>query len=143
MTVSRHTLNLGRDQRVDVRDADGNLRMIADHPLNAPIIGVGREYRLLRTAELDIAAGDRTLVVYAAQAGKEIRAASAVVMLRGDGVLSLTCWQVEPGFVHQRELADGQARHRIVSTKIASAVKQASTPAAALVLGSAFRKELR
>jgi len=143
MVTLRHTFILGRDQRVDVRDANGELRMIADHPLNSPLIGINGGTRLVRAAEFDVGLGDRTLVVYAARAGKETRAASAVVMRRADGALSITCWQVEAGFAHQAETIGGHKRHRIVGASAVNLAKPADAPAGAPMPASVFRKELR
>lgn len=128
----RDTFALDRNQRADVFRAGGTLRLIADHPLNAPLIGVCSKAAFVRCAELAVEQGDRTVVVYAARAGKEQRAASAVVQPRPDGGMLLTDWRVEDGFAHRREAVDGAAVHRIVAAPATSGAASAGkAPAAA------------
>lgn len=112
----RDTFSLERNQRADVFCTGGTLRLIADHPLNAPLIGVCSKALFVRSAELAVEQGDKTVVVYVARAGREERAASAVVQNRANGVVLLTDWQVETGFTHRREPAEDGNVHRIVAT---------------------------
>jgi hypothetical protein len=109
------TFNLDRNQRADVFCAGGTLRLIADHPLNAPLIGMCSKAAFVRATELAVEQGDKTVVIYAARAGKESRAASAVVQCRAGGAMLLTDWRVEPGFAHRRDPVDGGHVHRIVA----------------------------
>jgi hypothetical protein len=139
----RDTFNLRRQQRVDVYCAGGNLRLIADHPLNALLIGVGGKVRLVRSAELAVEAGDKALVVYAAKAGKDVRAASATVTRRSGGEMRLSGWQVEQGFTHRAETVEGTTRHSIVAVEVPCLTRPAGAPATAPGCVSAFRKELR
>lgn len=119
--MSRHdTFSLDRNQRADVFCAGGTLRLIADHPLNAPLIGMCSKAALVRATELAVEQGDRTVVVYAARAGKESRAASAIVQFRPGGATVLTGWRVEAGFTHRCDSADGGHVHRIVASPATS-----------------------
>lgn len=114
------TFSLDRSQRADVFCAGGTLRLIADHPLNAPLIGMCGKAAFVRATELAVEQGDRTVVVYAARAGKESRAASAIVQHRPDGATVLTDWRVEAGFEHRRDAAGSGAVHRIVAARATS-----------------------
>jgi len=109
----RDIFTLDRNQRADVFCAGGTLRLIADHPLNAPLIGVCSKAAFVRATELTVEQGDKTVVVYAARAGKEQRVASAMIQQRPNGAMALTDWRVEDGFTHRREAVDGAAVHRI------------------------------
>ena len=111
----RDTFTLERNQRADVFCAGGTLRLIADHPLNAPLIGMCSKAKFVRATELAVEQGDRTVVVYAARAGREQRCASAIVQSRPNGTMLLTDWRVEDGYAHRREAVDGAAVHRIVA----------------------------
>lgn len=114
--MNRHdTFSLDRSQRADVFCTGGILRLIADHPLNAPLIGMCSKAAFVRATELAVEQGDKTVVVYAARAGKEQRAASAIVQCRPDGATLLTDWRVEAGFTHRCDQADGGRIHRIVA----------------------------
>ena len=113
--MNRHdTFSLDRSQRADVFCAGGTLRLIADHPLNAPLIGMCSKAAFVRATELTVEQGDKTVVVYAARAGKEQRVASAIVQCRADGATLLTDWRVEAGFTHRCDRTDGGHNHRIV-----------------------------
>jgi len=117
----RDTFSLDRNQRADVFCAGGTLRLIADHPLNAPLIGMCSKAKFVRATELAVEQGDKTVVVYAARAGKEQRCASAVVQQRPNGTMLLTDWRVEEGFVHRHEAIDGASVvHRIVAAPVTS-----------------------
>lgn len=128
---TRDIFTLDRNQRADVFCAGGTLRLIADHPLNAPLIGVCSKAAFVRATELTVEQGDKTVVVYAARAGKEQRVASAMIQQRSNGAILLTDWHVEDGFTHRREAVDGAAMHRIVAlpptTGAASAGKAPAT----------------
>jgi hypothetical protein len=116
----RDTFALERNQRADVFCAGGTLRLIADHPLNAPLIGMCSKAAFVRATELVVERGDKTVVVYAARAGKEQRAASASVRHRSNGKTLLADWRVEEGFTHHREAVDGVAVHRIATAPATS-----------------------
>jgi len=114
--MNRHdTFSLDRSQRADVFCAGGILRLIADHPLNAPLIGMCSKAAFVRATELLVEQGDKTVVVYAARAGKEQRVARAIVQCRPDGATLLTDWRVEAGFTHRCDRTDGGHNHRIVA----------------------------
>ena len=121
----RDTFTLDRNQRADVFCAGGTLRLIADHPLNAPLIGMCSKAAFVRATELTVEQGDKTVVVYAARAGKEQRVASAIVQQQPNGAMLLTDWQVEEGFAHYREPVDGVAVHRIVAAPATSGAASA------------------
>ena len=121
----RDTFALERNQRADVFCAGGTLRLIADHPLNAPLIGMCSKAAFVRATELAVEQGDKTVVVYAARAGKEQRAASAIVQRRPNGAMLLTEWHVEEGFTHHREAVDGAAVHRIAAAPATSGAASA------------------
>jgi hypothetical protein len=131
--MSRHdTFSLDRSQRADVFCAGGTLRLIADHPLNAPLIGACSKAAFVRATELLVEQGDKTVVVYAARAGKEQRVASAIVQCRPDGATLLTDWRVEAGFTHRCDRADGGHIHRIVAgPATAGGASVGTAPAAA------------
>lgn len=114
------TFSLDRSQRADVFCAGGILRLIADHPLNAPLIGMCGKAAFVRATELAVEQGDKTVVVYAARAGKESRAASAIVQGRAGGAMLLTDWRVEPGFTHRCDPVDGGHVHHIVAEQAKS-----------------------
>ena len=116
----RDSFSLDRNQRADVFCIGGTLRLIADHPLNAPLIGMCSKAAFVRCVELTVERGDKTVVVYAARAGKEQRVASAIVQPRPNGGMLLTDWRVEDGFAHRREAVDGAAVHRIVPASATS-----------------------
>lgn len=116
----RDMFSLDRNQRADVFCAGGTLRLIADHPLNAPLIGVCSKAKFVRVTELAVEQGDKTVVVYAARAGREQRCASAVVKQQPNGTMLLTDWRVEEGFVHRHEAIDGGAMHRIAAAPATS-----------------------
>jgi hypothetical protein len=116
----RDVFNLDRNQRADVFCAGGTLRLIADHPLNAPLIGICNKASFVRATELAVEQGDRTVVVYAARAGKDSRAASAIVQSRPGGTMLLTDWRVEAGFTHRCEPAAGGDVHCIVAAPATS-----------------------
>ena len=121
----RDTFSLDRSQRADVFCAGGTLRLIADHPLNGPLIGACSKAKFVRATELAVEQGDKTVIVYAARAGKEQRCASAVVRQRPNGTMLLTDWCVEDGFVHRHEAVDGVAVHRIAAAPATSGVASA------------------
>ena len=128
----RDIFSLDRSQRADVFCAGGTLRLIADHPLNAPLIGACSKATFVRATELTVEQGDKTVVVYAARAGREQRVASAMIQQRPNGAMLLTDWQVEDGFTHRREVVDGAAVHRIVAAPATSGAASAGkAPAAA------------
>jgi hypothetical protein len=116
----RDIFALERNQRADVFCAGGTLRLIADHPLNAPLIGMCSKAAFVRATELIVEQGDKTVVVYAARAGREQRVASAIVQQRPNGTMLLTDWQVEEGYAHHREATDGAAVHRIAAAPATS-----------------------
>ncbi len=111
----RDSFSLDRNQRADVYCAGGSLRLIADHPLNAPLIGVCGKATLVRATELAVEREDKTVVVYAARAGREQRVASATVQKRTHGGALLVDWKTEEGFVHHCEPVAGGSVHRVVA----------------------------
>ncbi|MBS0550390.1 MAG: hypothetical protein JSR24_21730 [Proteobacteria bacterium] len=111
------TFGLDRNQRADVFSAGGMLSRVADHPLNAPLIGLSRTARVERATELAVEEGDTAIVVRVARAGCEERVASAVVRRRADGAVLLAGWQVEAGFNHRTEAIDGRVCHRIEAAR--------------------------
>ncbi|MEI6202708.1 MAG: hypothetical protein WCP68_12225 [Enhydrobacter sp.] len=121
----RDIFGLDRNQRADVFCAGGTLRLIADHPLNAPLIGMCSKAAFVRATELTVEQGDKTVVVYAARAGREQRVASAVIQRQPNGAMLLTDWQVEEGFSHRREPVDGVSVHRIVAAPATSGAASA------------------
>ena len=121
----RDIFSLDRHQRADVFCAGGTLRLIADHPLNAPLIGMCSKAAFVRATELTVEQGDKTVVVYAARAGREQRVASAMIQQRPNGAIALTDWHVEDGFTHRREAVDGAAVHRIVAAAATSGAASA------------------
>ena len=126
MDVSRRDIfSLDRNQRADVFCAGGTLRLIADHPLNAPLIGMCSKAAFVRATELVVEQGDKTVIVYAARAGKEQRVASAVIQQRPNGAMALRDWHVEAGFTHRRDAVDGAAVHRIVAAAATSGAASA------------------
>lgn len=127
----RDVFSLDRNQRADVFCAGGTLRLIADHPLNAPLIGVCSKAAFVRATELTVEQGDKTVVVYAARAGKEQRVACAAIQQRSNGAMLLTDWRVEDGFIHRREAVDGAAVHRIVAAPATSGAASAGKGPAA------------
>ena len=59
----RDTFSIERNQRADVFCTGGPLRLIADHPLNALLIGVCSKAAFVRATELAVEQGDKTVVV--------------------------------------------------------------------------------
>lgn len=119
--MSKHdSLSLDRNQRADVFCVGGTLRLIADHPLNAPLIGMCSKARFVRATELVVERGDKTIVVYAARAGREQRVASAIVQARPGGAMLLVDWKMEEGFDHLEEPAANGTVHRIVTLPVRS-----------------------
>lgn len=137
------TFGLDRNQRADVFCAGGTLRRVADHPLNAPLIGICSTAKVERSTELAVHEGDKTVVVHVARAGRELRAASAVVRRRADGAVLLTEWQVEAGFTHRSQSVDGNTCHRIATAPVAAFTTPAGAPAAAPGRGSSGRTASR
>ncbi len=135
--MSKHdSFSLDRNQRADVFCVGGTLRLIADHPLNAPLIGMCSKATFVRATELAVERGDKTIVVYAARAGREQRVASAIVQTRPGGAMLLVDWKMEEGFDHLREPAANGTVHRIVAVPVRSGSGGASVgkaPAAAPV----------
>ena len=92
---------------------DGTLRMVVDHPSNVPLIGTHASAVLLRAAVATIEVGDMTAIVYAGRSGRVLRIATAIVEQRGDGVIGLAGWQIEPGFDHAAATVGGVAVHHV------------------------------
>lgn len=129
--------SLGRSQRADVFCASGTLRRIADHPLNAPLIGICSAAKVERSTEVAAEDGDRTVVIYVARAGREQRAACATVRRRADGAVLLADWRVEAGFAHRAESVEGTRVHTIVTAP--ALTTPADAPEAARARASAPR----
>jgi hypothetical protein len=120
--VQDDAIRLCRHQRVDVYiDAD-EARLIADHPLNAPLMGIQSAAKFMRLLELLLQPCDKTVVIYSTKAGAACRAAKATVTQRRTGRLCLTDWYLEPGFALKCERIGDRMVHRIVPVERSSAV---------------------
>jgi len=108
------SIGLCRDQHAELYASDGALRLVVDHPSNAPLIGTHARTGLVRAATLTVEAGDGTAVVYVGRGGSATRIAAATAVQDKSGAIGLTDWQIEPGFDHAVTVEDGAAVHRIV-----------------------------
>ncbi len=105
---------LCREQRVDVFCADGTRRVIVDHPLNSPLVGIPVQTAMVRATDFTAEPGDKTIAIYAGKAGGSCRIATAETTSGSKGSLCLTDWRVEPGFEHEPAARDGRTVHRVV-----------------------------
>lgn len=113
-------ITLSRHQRADVYiDAD-KVRLIADHPLNAPLMGIQSAVEFARLFELPLRPCDKAVMVYSAKAGAACRAATATVIQRRTGRLCLADWHLEPGFALKSEKIGDRIVHRILPVEVAS-----------------------
>jgi hypothetical protein len=119
--VQDDTIKLGRHQRADVYIGADKTRLIADHPLNAPLMGIQSAAEFMRLSELPLQPCDKTVVVYSTKAGAACRAAMATVSQRRTGRLCLTDWRLEPGFALKSERTGDRMVHRIVPVEHGSA----------------------
>ena len=107
------SIGLSREQHAELYARDGTLRLVIDHPSNAPLIGAHARAILVRAAELTVGAGDGTAVVYVSRGGAALRIATATVVRHESGAVGLTDWRIEPGFDHATTAEAGAAVHRI------------------------------
>jgi DTW domain-containing protein YfiP len=114
-------IRLCRYQRADVYIGADTARLIADHPLNAPLMGIQSAAEFARLSELPLQPCDKTVVVYGTKAGTACRAATATVTQRRTGRLCLTDWRLEPGFAHKSMRIGDRMVHRIVPVDHGSA----------------------
>ncbi|MFI5002200.1 MAG: hypothetical protein ACHQK9_20145 [Reyranellales bacterium] len=110
------SINLCREQRVDVFGADGKRRLIVDHPLNSPLVGIPDQAVMVRASDFTAQSGDTTVAIYAARAGGSSRIATAETKTCDLGSLRLTGWRIEPGFVHNPASLEGRTVHRVVKS---------------------------
>lgn len=113
-TTRNDSIGLCRDQHAGLYTRDGALRLVVDHPSNAPLLGAHTGAVLLRAAELTVETGDGSVVVYLSRGGTACRIAAARVLPQKSGGVSLNDWQVEPGFEHAALSENGATVHRII-----------------------------
>ncbi|TAJ39898.1 MAG: hypothetical protein EPO55_10950 [Reyranella sp.] len=113
VTTRNDSISLCRDQHAGLYTRDGALRLVVDHPSNAPLLGAHTGAVLVRAAELTVETGDGCVVVYVSRGGTACRVAAARVLPQKGGGVSLTDWQVEAGFEHAAISEDGATTHRI------------------------------
>ncbi len=112
-TARNDSIGLCRDQHAEFYASDGELRLVVDHPSNAPLIGTRARAVLVRATALTVEAGDGTAVVYVGRGGATSRIATAKAIRRKNGIIGLTGWRIEPGFDHTAT-TEGEAEvHRI------------------------------
>lgn len=114
-------IGLARGQRADVHEADGRLRSIVDHPLNAPLLGTGSSVATVRADELILLPGDRTVFLFANKAGTAVRIASAEIERCRDTALRLKKWKVAAGFERSADTSGPCRVHRVFHTDQAKA----------------------
>lgn len=112
-TARNDSIGLCRDQHAGLYTRGGALRLVVDHPSNAPLLGAHTGAVLLRAAELAVETGDGSVVVYLSRGGTACRIAAARVLPQKGGGVSLTDWQVEAGFEHAAIPENGATVHRI------------------------------
>ena len=110
------SISLCREQRVDVFGNDGRRRLIVDHPLNSPLVGVADHTAVVRASDLTLQPGDKTIVIYAAKAGGSHRVATAAAAKGSGGSVRLTDWRVEQGFEHDLAAMAGRTVHRVIKS---------------------------
>ena len=107
------SIGLCRDQHAGLYTRGGALRLVVDHPSNAPLLGAHTGAVLVRAAELTVETGDGSVVIYLSRGGTACRIAAASVLPQKGGGFSLTDWQVEAGFEHAAITENGATVHRI------------------------------
>lgn len=112
-TPRNDSIGLCRDQHAGLYTQDGALRLVVDHPSNAPLLGAHTGAVLVRAAELTVETGDGSIIVYVSRAGTACRIAAARVLPQKSGGVGLTDWQVESGFEHAAISEKGAMVHRI------------------------------
>lgn len=112
-TARNDSIGLCRGQHAGLYTRGGALRLVVDHPSNAPLLGAHTGAVLLRAAELTVETGDGSVVVYVSRGGTASRIAAASVLPQKSGGVSLTDWQVVPGFEHAAVSENGATVHRI------------------------------
>lgn len=111
-----NSIGLCREQHTELYTREGELRLVVDHPSNAPLIGSHARAILVRATELTVGVGDGTAAVYACRGGGTLRIATATVVRYGNGAMGVTDWQVQPGFEHAAAAEDGRTVHRLTRT---------------------------
>lgn len=113
-TIPRHdSIGLCREQHAELYAREGELRLVVDHPSNAPLIGSHARAVLVRATELTVGVGDGTAAVYVCRGGGTLRIATATVVRHRNGAMGLTDWQIQPGFDHAAAVEDGRTVHRL------------------------------
>lgn len=110
------SIGLCREQHAELYARDGELRLVVDHPSNVPLVGSHARAILVRATELTVGVGDGTAAVYICRGGGTLRIATATVVRQRNGAMSLTDWQIEPGFEHAVTVEDGGTVHRLTRT---------------------------
>ena len=114
------SITLDRGQYAELYAGCGILRLIVDHPSNAPLIGTRATVCLIRAAALTLAAGDRRAEVYTSRGGAAQRIATATTIRLEDDAMGLIDWQVAPGFEHLTAALAGATVHRVTRSAAAN-----------------------
>ena len=114
------SITLDRGQYAELYTGGGVLRLIVDHPSNAPLIGTCAAACLVRAAALTVAAGDRRAEVYASRGGAAQRIATATTIRLEDDAVGLIDWRVAPGFEHLTAALAGATVHRVTRSVAAN-----------------------
>lgn len=112
------SITLDRGQYAELYTGDGVLRLIVDHPSNAPLIGTSAAACLVRAAALTVATGDRRAEVYASRGGAAQRIATATTIRLEDDAVGLIDWQVAPGFDHVTAALANATVHRVTRSAV-------------------------
>jgi hypothetical protein len=112
-TTRNDSIALCREQHAELYAGDGTVRLIADHPSNARLIGTYPQADLVRATALTVAPEDAKAVVYVARGGAALRVATATAVRRKDGTTGLADWRIEPGFEHAATPDGGGLVHRV------------------------------
>jgi len=107
------SIGLCREQHAELYAREGELRLVVDHPSNAPLIGAHARAILVRATELTVGVGDGTAAVYVCRGGGTLRIATATVVRHRNGTMGLMDWQIQPGFDHTATTENGSTVHRI------------------------------
>ena len=107
---------LDRGQYAELYTGGGVLRLIVDHPSNAPLIGTSAVVCLVRAAAFTVAAGDRRAEVYASRGGAAQRIATATTIRLANDAVGLVDWQVAPGFDHLTAALADATVHRVTKS---------------------------
>lgn len=98
--ILNDSIGLSRSQHAELYASNEELRLVVDHPSNAPLIGMRVRANLVRATALTVDAGDGSAVVYVGRGGASVRIATAKAMQQRSGGVELTDWWIEPGFRH-------------------------------------------